>query len=506
MGRPRILLVLMVHLNVLCDDKFTLIKTFLEHMKCHPDREWGGIQPPPSAAAPAVVINAKNPSSDGEEELVEEDLAKDQKQLPILIQSNSNTTATSQGLGGHKRIHSQTNKDLFKSSSQQNKKPCSIQLEKRKQQDFAKKKLSSSNDSSDDHAHKCSVREKDFTSIKALSGHMRCHTEKDWRGIRPPPSAINASSLLSSVSDAKPPQRAHDDVHHQMELAGADRNPTVDLKKYLSGWAVTAKRGRKAIVENSYDGTIEDVYRLMSLAQGGDSSSKFEAKTSNEEIIMTTKGTYLPKKGRQTEVSADHPVKELRIEERKFDDGKNCSKDVQESEFFSGKSANSDQSSKGNIVNPVSTLATASDQKYKECGCCQEQEKKDLGSVNDDQVDHPVLTLETSSNHEKYKFEKCGKSFTTHQGFGANLDSQQEEEDSSKDHVKKLRIFIPNSFDESTSAAAHKDENPVSHLPTPGVKDCKESAGGPPDHSSNDQSKICNRNFPTTSQEALAGK
>ena len=45
---------------------------------------------------------------------------------------------------------------------------------------------------------KCPVCSKGFHSKKAMYGHMRCHPEREWRGIDPPPSAKIAS--CSSVS------------------------------------------------------------------------------------------------------------------------------------------------------------------------------------------------------------------------------------------------------------------------------------------------------------------
>ncbi|KAL1538467.1 Zinc finger protein zat3 [Salvia divinorum] len=40
-----------------------------------------------------------------------------------------------------------------------------------------------------------------FWSDKALFGHMRCHPERKWRGIVPPPSPDSASSLTEEEHD-----------------------------------------------------------------------------------------------------------------------------------------------------------------------------------------------------------------------------------------------------------------------------------------------------------------
>ncbi|KAK4420608.1 Zinc finger protein ZAT2 [Sesamum alatum] len=66
----------------------------------------------------------------------------------------------------------------------------------------------------------CMICGKEFPSMKSLFGHMRCHPDRDWRGIRPPSAAKNSSDhSCNSLSDAETQK----------------------------GWPVAARRGRKAL-------------------------------------------------------------------------------------------------------------------------------------------------------------------------------------------------------------------------------------------------------------------
>lgn len=94
----------------------------------------------------------------------------------------------------------------------------------------------------------CAICDKGFPSMKALSGHMRCHPERPWRGINPPPPTTDAINPPIEQQFMNPPMEQQ----------------FVDLTESLTGWRVTAKRGRKAIPEEEH----QAVNFLMMLARG----------------------------------------------------------------------------------------------------------------------------------------------------------------------------------------------------------------------------------------------
>ncbi|XP_076903149.1 uncharacterized protein LOC143558129 [Bidens hawaiensis] len=88
----------------------------------------------------------------------------------------------------------------------------------------------------------CSQCGKTFLTMKSLFGHMRCHPERLWRGILPPSAAVVRR-----------------------------RDETVDLMKYLRRWPVTERRGRKSLKPADDVVLLEAVEDLLSLANAGDS-------------------------------------------------------------------------------------------------------------------------------------------------------------------------------------------------------------------------------------------
>ncbi|XP_034689075.1 zinc finger protein ZAT9-like [Vitis riparia] len=88
----------------------------------------------------------------------------------------------------------------------------------------------------------CPVCSKSFQSKKAMHGHMRCHPEREWRGINPPPSTKTAS--CSSAS-----QEIDGLSHASMTstVVSSDISPSEPPLQ----WTKIGRRGQNRII-NSY--------------------------------------------------------------------------------------------------------------------------------------------------------------------------------------------------------------------------------------------------------------
>lgn len=95
--------------------------------------------------------------------------------------------------------------------------------------------------------HICLVCRRHFKSMKSLAGHMRCHPERDWRGLRPPKSApknsnssASSAALRSSGAASGSSEQKMDDQNYstaKMESLASDQ------KQPLLNWP--AKRSRR---------------------------------------------------------------------------------------------------------------------------------------------------------------------------------------------------------------------------------------------------------------------
>ncbi|KAL2475928.1 Uncharacterized protein Adt_36664 [Abeliophyllum distichum] len=206
--------------------------------------------------------------------------------------------SSGKALGGHMRIHVQANKDLvFKKKlkphqSVEFKKQQYLPEDEERVIDFVKKKHYQKPTCGGGPVNQYNIKKetciicgKDFPSEKSLFGHMRCHPERDWRGIQPPTMARN-SSWLSSSSDAE--TRKMDDRIDSVAYIDGNFNPVVDLTKSLKAWSVTAKRGRKVTVASTSEiSSLEEVQLrdavndLMMLAHG----DSYESGLTNRQMV-----------------------------------------------------------------------------------------------------------------------------------------------------------------------------------------------------------------------------
>ncbi|KAL0328613.1 UNVERIFIED_CONTAM: Zinc finger protein ZAT2 [Sesamum calycinum] len=136
--------------------------------------------------------------------------------------------SSAKALGGHMRIHVDEvkNKDLIvsKNSTALRARHHSFKLKKQNPREDCHKNMVGVI-----KKPSCMICGREFPSMKSLFGHMRCHPERDWRGIRPPSTAKNSSDHSSSLSDAD---------QDQIEVAVSTsqvNDQVVDLAESLRG-------------------------------------------------------------------------------------------------------------------------------------------------------------------------------------------------------------------------------------------------------------------------------
>ncbi|KAL2245157.1 uncharacterized protein LOC105175037 [Sesamum indicum] len=247
--------------------------------------------------------------------------------------------SSGKALGGHMRIHvlGGKRKDLIfkekrkvhqtikfkKQSPREETVEKAVHFVEKKHHQYKKMTTGNCFGDSDDmvKSPSCIICGKNFPSMKSLFGHMRCHPEREWRGIHPPPSWEKiSSSSSSSLSDAEP-QKFYD----QMELsASGGKNRAVDLTESLRGWPVTAKRGRKAMAvaasssefSCSDDNQFRAVTYLMMLASGhllesGGAKRQTSAESQAAESFCKAKILEIDQVSKSKKFGTDYPVEQL---------------------------------------------------------------------------------------------------------------------------------------------------------------------------------------------------
>ncbi|RVW18777.1 hypothetical protein CK203_107739 [Vitis vinifera] len=146
---------------------------------------------------------------------------------------------------------------------------------------------------------KCPVCSKGFHSKKAMYGHMRCHPEREWRGINPPPSAKIAS--CSSVS------QGIDGLSHASmtsTVVSSDISPSQPPLQLTK----TGMRGQNRII-NSYS------------SSGSSCNISSSQKKESEEKHQVSECVGLQKRQQMKMLQVgklirDYPSKKLKIHER----------------------------------------------------------------------------------------------------------------------------------------------------------------------------------------------
>ncbi|XP_022892230.1 zinc finger protein ZAT3-like [Olea europaea var. sylvestris] len=312
-------------------------------------------------------------------------------------------------VGGHMRIHVQATKKVTQP----------IKSKKRLRED---EEISESDYVKKKHYNKklsCLICGKKFLSMKSLCGHMRCHPERNWRGIQPP--TIAKKSSWSKIE----PNIAYNQID---SITDADGNQSIDSVESFLALSVTAKRGMSVTSEfsGSEDGQLNDaVLNLMMLAHGG----SFENGQLNRQRVVESEVTNSNSLTYKSEIGDTNKVSESKtsIEEN----GSTNLEGLKMSNKIGSllqKSASIEEHGRTNAKMTIKN---------------ERKKKVRLSDLEYKKYDGPVTT---KPPHVKYNCITCGKCFETRQALGGHRASHN-----------KYKTAIYNSIDQS-SFAASEDE------------------------------------------------
>ncbi|KAK4375565.1 hypothetical protein RND71_006242 [Anisodus tanguticus] len=167
-----------------------------------------------------------------------------------------------------------------------------------------------------EHKIICDLCGKNFPSKKSLFGHMRCHPDRDWRGMKPPTSKKNTKNEVFQAkfqNDNHNDDDADDDGVRFAIIRDEEEErdifnvvvpppPMSDLKDCLKGWGVTDRRGRSPLkkrniscnpISSSDEKELHDaVHQLIRLVNGDNNNNN-----NNSEVMCNgnSVGTINPK-------------------------------------------------------------------------------------------------------------------------------------------------------------------------------------------------------------------
>ncbi|CBI24295.3 unnamed protein product, partial [Vitis vinifera] len=163
-----------------CSKSFRSKKAVYGHMRCHPDREWRGINPPPSAKSDSCSTESGSKNTT--------DRSKNGNKLDQKIVSESPLVAprehkcstchkvfpTFQALGGHRSSHSYKNNLQAMDAGEEESKEGSSKVVV--------------------DGFKCNICSKNFRSGQALGGHKRAHFQGSTQATPTQDSASGKAS------------------------------------------------------------------------------------------------------------------------------------------------------------------------------------------------------------------------------------------------------------------------------------------------------------------------
>ncbi|EXB54666.1 Zinc finger protein ZAT2 [Morus notabilis] len=263
----------------------------------------------------------------------------------------------------------------------------------------------------------CCVCNKTFFSLRSLSGHMRSHPERVWRGIQPPAAPPPNRMSSSSSEDAR-----NQDHWSEIEISPVDL-----LEHFPWSWSKTGKRGRKSsAVAAAVDGLID-------LSRGRESSRKFEKSIADPSPLT----------------SEDRIAKQLKI---KSVSGKGTLLRISHTYDHQEKEDTKDMKGKKVII------IDSDVREKKGKNMCLGEKKRNFKSSSSTETDENVSLLgSTASKTTKkidnvtttnwYKCSSCEKSFSTFQALGGHRSI----------HTKKIISTTPKMAEKEISTTNASD-------------------------------------------------
>ncbi|KAK9273006.1 hypothetical protein L1049_017813 [Liquidambar formosana] len=346
-------------------------------------------------------------------------------------------------LGGHARIHMQSNKDRLSQTIQNSKLKINGLKLKEHPTGLSTMGIGRQCDTKDvgnqitEGKPTCPVCNKDFLSMKSLFGHMRCHPEREWRGIQPPPPPAKSSSC-STVSDAVEPE-----TKNQIDSTMTTIEPALDLSKIQSSWSFTGKRGRKRISSTSSDGQVYNAASILMMLAQGDSHNFV---LSDKHIIEKYEGKNCNFISNNIEVEDENQASYMAYKKQKL---------MEESLFGGFSSEKMDEDEEKALF---------------ETGFNSESENMNLECENTSSPGekHENKTEEVALTPDGYKCSSCEKSFPTHQALGGHRSSHN------KNKNKAINEFaIPIFYVDESEEGEGSGSKPV--LPVHQCKICNET-------------------------------